>query len=110
MLFTDSHSVSALRSVTDSEKTRQILRQDTPGESRSGVEMLSDVMEQAVAAPRFRKHPPYRNDTPPRAFELRPRSPAIGAGARIPRDATRDFFGVRIPRSAKPDIGFAQAR
>ena len=56
MLFTDSHSVSALRSVTDSEKTRQILRQDTPGESRSGVEMLSDVMEQAVAAPRFRNY------------------------------------------------------
>ena len=56
MLFTDSHSVSALRSVTDSEKTRQILRQDTPGESQSGVEMLSDVMEQAVAAPRFRNY------------------------------------------------------
>ena len=42
MLFTDSHSVSALRSVTDSDETRRILRQDTPGESRSGVEMLSD--------------------------------------------------------------------
>ena len=53
MLFTDSHSVSALRSVTDSDETRRILRQDTPGESRNGVEMLSDVMEQAVAAPRF---------------------------------------------------------
>ena len=56
MLFTDSHSVSALRSVTDSEKTRKVLRQDTPGESQSGVEMLSDVMEQAVAAPRFRNY------------------------------------------------------
>ena len=56
MLFTDSHSVSALRSVTDSDETRRILRQDTPGESRNGVEMLSDVMEQAVAAPRFRNY------------------------------------------------------
>ena len=56
MLFTDSHSVSALRSVTDSDETRRILRQDTPGESQSGVEMLSDVMEQAVAAPRFRNY------------------------------------------------------
>ena len=56
MLFTDSHSVSALRSVTDSDETRQVLRQDTPGESQSGVEMLSDVMEQAVAAPRFRNY------------------------------------------------------
>lgn len=56
MLFTDSHSVSALRSVTDSDETRRTLRQDTPGESRNGVEMLSDVMEQAVAAPRFRNY------------------------------------------------------
>ena len=56
MLFTNSHSVSALRSVTDSDETRRILRQDTPGESRNGVEMLSDVMEQAVAAPRFRNY------------------------------------------------------
>ena len=56
MLFTDSHSVSALRSVTDSDETRRILRQDTPGESQSGVETLSDVMEQAIAAPRFRNY------------------------------------------------------
>ena len=56
MLFTDSHSVSALRSVTDSDETRRTLRQDTPGESRNGVETLSDVMEQAVAAPRFRNY------------------------------------------------------
>lgn len=56
MLFTDSHSVSALRSVTDSDETRRILRQDTPGESRTGVEILPEVMEQAVAAPRFRNY------------------------------------------------------
>ena len=56
MLFTDSHSVSALRSVTDSDKTRRILRQDTPGESRTGVEILPEVMEQAAAAPRFRNY------------------------------------------------------
>ena len=49
MLFT-------LRSVTDSDETRRILRQDTPGESQSGVETLSDVMEQAIAAPRFRNY------------------------------------------------------
>ena len=56
MLFTDSHSVSALRSVTDSDETRRILRQDTPGESRTGVEILPEVMEQAAAAPRFRNY------------------------------------------------------
>ena len=56
MLFTDSRSVSALRSVTGSDETRRILRQDTPGKSRNGVETLSDVMEQAVAAPRFRNY------------------------------------------------------
>lgn len=56
MLFTDSHSVSALRSVTDSDETRRILRQDTPSESRTGVEILPEVMEQAAAAPRFRNY------------------------------------------------------
>lgn len=56
MLFTDSHSVSALRSVTDSDETRRILRQDTPGESRTGVEILPEVMEQAAGAPRFRNY------------------------------------------------------
>ena len=42
-------------------------------------------------------------------FIPKPSSPLIDAGAPIPRDATRDFFGTRIRRSAKPDIGFAQA-
>ena len=56
MLYTDSHSVSALRRVTQSPQTQQILRQDTPGESRLGLEILSDAMEQAVAAPHFRAY------------------------------------------------------
>ena len=56
LLFTDSHSVSALRKVTDSDETRLLLRQDTPGESQNGVQALSAVMEQAVAAPRFRNY------------------------------------------------------
>lgn len=56
MLFTDSHGVSALRRVTQSPKTQQVLRQDTPGESRLGLEVLSDTMEQAVAAPHFRTY------------------------------------------------------
>ena len=56
MLYTDSYSVSALRRVTQSPATQQILRQDTPGESQLGLEILSDVMEQAVAAPYFRAY------------------------------------------------------
>lgn len=56
MLYTDSHSVSALRRVTQSPQTQQILRQDTPGESQLGLEILSDTMEQAVAAPHFRAY------------------------------------------------------
>ena len=56
LLFTDSHGVSALRKVTDSDETRLLLRQDTPGESQNGVQALSAVMEQAVAAPRFRNY------------------------------------------------------
>ncbi len=56
MLYTDSHSVSALRRVTQSPQTQQILRQDTPGESQLGLEILPDTMEQAVAAPHFRAY------------------------------------------------------
>ncbi|HET6831833.1 MAG TPA: hypothetical protein VFH44_10835, partial [Solirubrobacterales bacterium] len=63
-----------------------------------------------TVAPRFRQHRPYDAGTPPRAFKLRPRSPAIGAGARIPAGATRDFFGNRVARSGRPDIGFFQIR
>jgi len=53
MLYTDSHGASALRRVTQSPITREILRQDTPGESHLGLEMLSDVMEKAVSAQHF---------------------------------------------------------
>lgn len=53
MLFTDSHGVSALRRVTQSGQTRQVLRQDTPGSSRLALEALSSTMEQAIAAPHF---------------------------------------------------------
>lgn len=56
MLYTDSHSASALRRVTQSPQTHQILRADTPGESQLGLEILSDTMEQAVAAPHFRAY------------------------------------------------------
>lgn len=56
MLYTDSHSASALRRVTQSPQTQQILRADTPGESQLGLEILSDTMEQAVAAPHFRAY------------------------------------------------------
>ncbi len=63
-----------------------------------------------AAPPSFRRHPPYADDTPARAFKLRPRSPAVGAGARIPAGARRDFFGNRIGQGGAPDIGFFQAR
>ncbi len=56
MLYTDSHGVSALRRITQSPQTQDVLRQDTPGDSSLGLEMLSDVMEQAVPAPHFQKY------------------------------------------------------
>ena len=56
MLFTDSHGVSALRRVTQSPETQQVLRHDTPGESQLALEVLPDVMEQAVAAPHFQNY------------------------------------------------------
>lgn len=56
MLYTDSHGASALRRVTQSPETQHILRQDTPGESRLGLELLSDTLEHAVAAPHFRSY------------------------------------------------------
>jgi multiple sugar transport system substrate-binding protein len=46
-------SGSALRRVTESDQTKEILGQDTPGEVHLGLELLSDTMEQAIAAPRF---------------------------------------------------------
>jgi hypothetical protein len=64
--------------------------------------------EPVAAPPRFRGRLPYDAGTPPAAFKLRPRSPAIGAGAPIPRGAGRDFFGNRISRRGAPDIGFFQ--
>ena len=45
-----------------------------------------------------------------RGFRLLARSPAIGAGARIPAGARRDFFGNRISQTRPPDIGFFQVR
>lgn len=56
MLYTDSHGASALRRVTQSPQTQKILQQDTPGDSQLGLEILSDVMEQAVVAPHFRAY------------------------------------------------------
>ncbi len=56
MLYTDSHGVSALRRITQSPQTQDVLRQDTPGDSSLGLEMLSDVMERAVPAPHFQKY------------------------------------------------------
>lgn len=66
--------------------------------------------EAIAAPPRFRQRRPYDADTPPAAFKLRPASAAIGAGAPIPPDARRDFFGNPIGRRGAPDIGFFQAR
>jgi hypothetical protein len=62
-----------------------------------------------AAPPRFRRRGPYGDAAPPAAFKLRPRSPAIGAGAPIPAGASRDFFGNRVSRGGAPDIGFFQA-
>ncbi len=63
-----------------------------------------------VARPRFALGPPYFPGVPTIVFVPKPNSPLVDAGARIPRDATRDFFGAPIRRSALPDIGFAQNR
>ncbi len=56
MLYTDSHGVSALRRVTQSSQTQDVLKKDTPGDSRLGLEVLSDVMERAVPAPHFQNY------------------------------------------------------
>ncbi|MCB0877278.1 MAG: hypothetical protein KDB46_13900, partial [Solirubrobacterales bacterium] len=66
--------------------------------------------EALAKPPRFAARRPYEGDAPPASFALRPRSAAIGAGARIPTDAERDFFGTRIDRTGRPDIGFFQTR
>ncbi|MFN8111846.1 MAG: right-handed parallel beta-helix repeat-containing protein [Solirubrobacterales bacterium] len=59
-----------------------------------------------VARPEFVRRRPL--DSTPISFLPKPDSPLVGAGARIPRDAVRDFFGTKIRRSDDPDIGFAQ--
>ena len=61
-----------------------------------------------TGSPRFFFNGPYRGAVTPGRLRLRPSSPAIGAGAPIPRDVERDFFGTRIERAGKPDIGFFQ--
>ena len=63
-----------------------------------------------TGSPRFFFKGPYRGTATPGKLGLRPSSPAIGAGAPIPRDVERDFFGTRIERAGKPDIGFFQTR
>jgi len=67
-------------------------------------------VEPITAAPRFRRRPPYGPGTAAAAFRLRAGSPAIGAGARIPAGATKDFFGSRLGRTGRPDVGFFQTR
>ena len=61
-----------------------------------------------TSSPRFRSKGPYDGVSAARLLKLRPSSPAIDAGAPIPRTATRDYFGVRIKRGDQPDIGFSQ--
>ena len=67
----------------------------------------ADPVAAAAALP---APPSLRRRHAARAFKLRLRSPAIGAGARIPAGAAQDFFGNRIGQGGAPDIGFFQVR
>lgn len=56
MIYTDSHGASALKRVTTSHQTRNILSQDAPGDSQLALDMLSGTMENATAVARFPKY------------------------------------------------------
>lgn len=56
MLYSDSYGCSALTAVTDSEHTAQVLREDTPGDGKLDLRLLSDTLENAVSVTQFRSH------------------------------------------------------
>ncbi|MFJ1752805.1 carbohydrate binding domain-containing protein [Kitasatospora sp. NPDC088134] len=47
--------------------------------------------------------------TAPADYGLGAGSPARGAGATVPANGGRDFFGAPVPQTCRPDLGFQQA-
>lgn len=55
-LFQDSQGISPLKSVTNSQKTEEILKKDSGEGSNVQVKLLDGVMKNAADAPRFRRY------------------------------------------------------
>lgn len=55
-LFSDSQGVSVLKDVTESAEVVKLLNLDSPGGSELDMTLLSQVMESAIVAPKFRKY------------------------------------------------------
>lgn len=55
-LFQYSQGISPLKEVTDSEETEKIFREDMGEDTVVKVELLNEVMEQAVETQKFRKY------------------------------------------------------
>ena len=55
-LFQYSQGISPLKAVTDSEETEKILQEDMGEDTVVKVELLNEVMEQAVETQKFRKY------------------------------------------------------
>jgi len=55
-LFQYSQGIYPLKAVTDSEETEKILQEDMGEDTVVKVELLNEVMEQAVETQKFRKY------------------------------------------------------
>lgn len=55
-LLYDSQGLPVRKSVTESPQMQKVLGSDAPGEGDMDMNIISEVMEEAVAAPRFRRY------------------------------------------------------
>ena len=55
-LFQDSHGISSLKSVTNSEKAQQILEEDMGKDTIVKMKLLDQVMTEALRTPKFRRY------------------------------------------------------
>lgn len=56
LILSKSQGLPVLKAVVESSDTRQILLKDAPGDAKMDTSILSDAMNEAVIAPKFRKY------------------------------------------------------
>ncbi len=56
LILSKSQGLPVLKAVVESSDTRQILLKDAPGDAKMDISIISDAMNEAVIAPKFRKY------------------------------------------------------